>query len=257
LARGRLLAAALLAALASWGCGGGGGEAHLARFAAGNEAYERGAYDEAATIYRELIASGAGTAAVRYNLGNALFKSGRLGAAILEYERALEIDPGDPDVRDNLDYLRSLTVDRITPATTPLAALGISYLLDWTTPDQDAVVFIAAWLLAGLSVTAAVAAGRRSVRRAALWAASFLAIAVLLFGASLATKSYLAATRTYGIVLDGEVNVVSGAGEGNPALFTVHEGLKVRIRSRSEGWVQVSLENGLTGWVPAAALEEV
>jgi len=148
-------------------------------------------------------------------------------------------------------------VDRITPATTPLAALGISYLLDWTTPDQDAVVFIAAWLLAGLSVTAAVAAGRRSVRRAALWAASFLAIAVILFGASLATKSYLAATRTYGIVLDGEVNVVSGAGEGNPALFTVHEGLKVRIRSRSEGWVQVSLENGLTGWVPAAALEEV
>ncbi|HZE89941.1 MAG TPA: tetratricopeptide repeat protein, partial [Verrucomicrobiae bacterium] len=86
------------------------------KFAAGNAAYERGAYLEAITIYQELEHEGVGSAALEYNLGNALFKAGRLGPAILAYERAARLDPKDADARANLEYLRTLTIDRIPEA---------------------------------------------------------------------------------------------------------------------------------------------
>ena len=252
-----LAAGALAIAAGSCSSGDGGlGASHRARFAAGNAAYEKGSYEEAAAIYEEIASAGVVSAALQYNLGNALFKSGRLGPAILAYERARRQDPRDPDIRENLEYLRTLTTDRIPPAPSPLTALGLTYLLDLTSSDQDAVVFLWAWILAGCAFGVTIAAGSARIRRAALWAAAALAVIAIVTGASLATKSYLESARG-AIVLAGEVNVLSGAGEENPTLFTVHEGLKVTVHSRSGEWVQVSLENGLAGWLPASALEEI
>jgi tetratricopeptide (TPR) repeat protein len=247
----------LLALAAAPGTAHAQSSAQEARFAAGNEAYESGAFEEAIVIYEELQAAGVRSSALHYNLGNALFKTSRMGRAILEYERALRLDPSDPDVRDNLKYLRSLTIDRIEPESSPLTALGIAYLLELTSPNQDALLFLASWIAAGLAVGVSMAARREHVRRLALYTAGALLLPVLVSGGNLALKSYLAATSTYGIVLDPQVNVLSGAGEENPVLFTIHEGLKVQVRNASNGWVQVSLADGLSGWLPGSALEEI
>jgi tetratricopeptide (TPR) repeat protein len=262
LARGsiRIFIAALAASLAllSGACGGGRlSGAREARFEAGNAAYERGAFEEAVSIYEEIRDDGAPSAALHYNLANALFKCGRLGEAILEYERALRLRPRDPDIRDNLEYLRTLTVDRITPESSPITALGITYLLDLTSPAQDALVFIVCWILAGIGTGVAIASRTERPRRTALYIAALIALPALLAGASLGVKSYVEVTRDYGIVLEPQVNVLSGAGEGNPALFTIHEGTKVRLRSRSGGWLQISLADGLTGWLPGETVEEI
>ncbi len=259
--RRRGLAAAALGAallLSAPACAGRtAGAAVESRFAAGNDAYEQGDYERAAGIYREIERSGVRSAALHYNLGNALFKAGRLGEALLEFEKALRLDPGDPDVRENLAYLRSLTVDEITPAPTPLAALGIEALLALTTPAQDAVVIVICWGLAWIAFGAGVAVRAEGIKRSAYYAAGALALPALLFGASLGGKVWLDSSADFGVVLASEADVLSGAGEGNPALFKVHEGLKVKIQARSEGWAQVSLENGLTGWLPEEALGEL
>ena len=225
------------------------------RFASGNAAYERGAYLEAVALYEDLASSEVVSVALQYNLGNALFKAGRLGEAILAYERARRLDSRDPDIADNLEYLRTLTVDRIPPPSSPLTALGITYVMDLTSADQDAAILLVAWLAAGFAFAVALAAGSERVRKAASYLATALMIPVLLSGGNLALKSYLQATQVYGVVLEREANVLSGAGEENPTLFTVHEGLKVRVYTRAGEWVQVALENGLAGWLPASALE--
>lgn len=257
-ARPRAAAWIALPAAFSAACGAAAITAsHEARFQAGNDAYERGAYEEAAAVYQELAGSGVVSAALQHNLGNALFKSGRLGPAILAYERALRLEPKDPDVRSNLDYLRTLTADRIDPAPSPLAALGIAYLLDLTSPDEDAAILLASWLLAGAACGVALAAGSARLRKAALYGAAALAFPVLASGTALAAKTYMAATRVDAVVLAPEVNVLSGAAEGSPTLFTIHEGLRLRLHGRSGDWVQVSLENGLAGWIPASAVEAV
>lgn len=249
-----MLAAILLTAAA---CAGSGGGALQARFQAGNDAYERGDYLDAAEIYREIARDGLSSTALHYNLGNALFKSGNLGEAILHYERALLLDPGDEDARENLEYLRSLTVDEIVPADSPLDALGITFLLEMTTPDQDAFILVAAWMGTGLALGAGLLARSENGRRTAYYAAGAMALPVLLAGAALAAEAWIAASVEHGIVLASEAEVLSGAGEENPALFTVHEGLKVGIRGRAGDWVHVSLENGLSGWLPRETLEPI
>jgi tetratricopeptide (TPR) repeat protein len=253
----RVAALALIAALGAGAARGAAASSPQEKFAAGNAAYDRGGYLEAITLYEGLLSSGLSSAALQYNLGNALFKAGRLGEAILAYERARRLDPRDPDIQANLDYLRTLTVDRIPPASSPLTALGIAYVMDLTSADQDAQVTLAAWLLAGLALAVAQAARREGPRKLALYAAAALMVPVLLCGGDLALKSYLDATRSYGVVMEREVNVLSGAGEENPTLFTVHEGLKVRLRSRAGEWAQVSLDNGLVGWLPSPAVKEI
>lgn len=253
-----LAIAALAALLPAAACAGGApGQAVRARFDAANQAYEAGDYDKAAGIYDEIAKSGIVSPALHYNLGNALFKSGHLGPAILQYERALKLDPGDTDSRDNLEYLRTLTVDKITPAPSPLTALGVPFLLGLTSPDEDALILVTCWILAGVAFGAGLLARGETLRRSAWYAAGALCVPALVFGAALAAKVWLADSGPHGIVLAPEVQVLSGAGKENPALFTVHEGLKVLIRARTEGWVQVSLANGLTGWLPGDAVEPI
>ncbi|MBI3447784.1 MAG: hypothetical protein HY049_02500 [Acidobacteria bacterium] len=227
------------------------------KFAAGNAAYERGAYLEAITLYEELQHAGARSAALEYNLGNALFKAGRLGPAILAYERASRLDPKDADAVANLEYLRTLTIDRIPEAASPLTALGITYVMDLTSRDQDAAILVALWLLAGAALVVAQVASRDAARRIALYAALVFAVPAVLAGGDLALKSYLDATRVHAVVMEREVNVLSGAGDENPTLFTVHEGLKVRVRGANGEWTQVLLDNGLAGWMRADALREI
>jgi tetratricopeptide (TPR) repeat protein len=250
--------AAACALLAACAAGRGGvSAAQQAKFQAGNDAYERGAYDEAAADYEEIASAGVASAALQYNLGNALFKAGRVGPAILAYERAMRLDPKDPDTRGNLDYLRTLLADRITPSVSPLTALGLGYVMDLTSADEDAWIFIVAWIAGGLCVAITLLADDGRVKKAALYAGAVLALPALLAGANLAAKAYLESTRVEGVVMAHEVNVLSGAGEENPTLFTVHEGLKVRVYTRTGEWVQVALESGLAGWLPASALEVI
>jgi tetratricopeptide (TPR) repeat protein len=232
----------------------GTGSATEARFEQGNKTYEEGDYQRASEIYQELIDQGDSLPALHYNLGNALFKLNHLGPAILEYERANRLAPGDPDIRDNLDYSRSLTVDRITPASTPFTALGISMLLDLSSPSQDAAILMSTWFLAGAAGIILILGREETTRRYAAYTAVLCLIPVLAAGASLATKSYIEQTRIEAILMEPQIDVLSGAGDDNPALFTIHEGLKVRVRNSSNGWVQISLEDGLTGWVRGSAL---
>ncbi len=223
-------------------------------FSAGNELYAAGTYDEAARQYRQLLNMGISTAAVHYNLGGALFKAGRLGPAILEYEKAARLDTRDPDIQANLSYLVSLTADKSAEVGAQTTSFFVERLLALTSIDQDAAAFALAWVALGALAAVRLASRSRRVRYAVVWGMAVVALPVLAEGAIFSTKLYRAATLSEGIVLDERVDVRSGPGEENTTLFTVHEGLKVRVRSRQGSWMQVSLDNGLNGWMSASSL---
>jgi tetratricopeptide (TPR) repeat protein len=225
-----------------------------ALFSEGNEMYAAGKYDEAARQYRQLLNLGISTAAVHYNLGGALFKARQLGPAILEYEKAARLDTGDADIQANLSYLRSLTADKSAEVGAQTTSFFVERLLAITSIDQDAAAFVVAWVALGVLAAARLAARSRRLRYAAAWGMVLVALPVLTEGAIFSTKLYRAATLSEGIVLEERVDVRSGPGEENTTLFTVHEGLKVRVRSRQGSWLQVSLDNGLNGWMSASSL---
>ena len=71
-------------------------------FLEGNKYYEKEDFSGAINNYEKIIELGYESTALFYNLGNACFKSGKLGAAILYYEKAKKINPADKDVSYNL-----------------------------------------------------------------------------------------------------------------------------------------------------------
>ena len=80
---------------------------------AANTAYINSDYHRAIDAYRQLILRGYASDKLYYNLANAYFKVGRYGKAILYYNRALRLAPGDADIRYNLDVANTFTKDKI------------------------------------------------------------------------------------------------------------------------------------------------
>src|SRR5262245_59590007 len=86
----------------------------------GNKLYAQKDYAGAALAYEDALKAGP-SAAVHFNLGNALFKSGKIGQAIVHYRRARYLDPRDADVSANLNFARAYRVDKLSAAASPLA----------------------------------------------------------------------------------------------------------------------------------------
>ena len=98
------------------------------KFKEGNSLYEKGDYRGAEKLYEDLIKSGVVNSALYYNAGNASFKTGSTGKAILYYERALRIAPRDEDIKQNLRYISSVTVDKQTDEHSGIVSLLFSGL---------------------------------------------------------------------------------------------------------------------------------
>ena len=74
--------------------------------------YRQGKYLEAADTYKKMLTEGQESAQLYYNLGNCYYKLGENTQAILNYERALLLNPADRDARYNLQMAQSQAVDK-------------------------------------------------------------------------------------------------------------------------------------------------
>jgi hypothetical protein len=159
-------------------------------------------------------------------------------------------------VRHNLDYCRQRAADRYEAGGHWLeAAYGA-----WTralSADGEGWLLLALYLPGMAALGLWIVARNPLVHRVARFAAVGLLALALPLAALVVVRARGEDSNPQAIILAERVEGRSGPGDDNAALFTVHEGLKVRIRNHSGDWVQVLLPNGLNGWVPAAAVEKV
>jgi uncharacterized protein YgiM (DUF1202 family) len=71
---------------------------------------------------------------------------------------------------------------------------------------------------------------------------------------ALSWKIYEGDFSKEGVVIEQKVDVRSGPGTDNLTIFTIHEGIKVRVRESNGGWLQVNLPNGWNGWLPQSTV---
>jgi hypothetical protein len=216
----------------------------------GNQLYAHRDYAGAAQAYEAALSAGP-CAAVHYNLGNALFKAGKIGRAIVNYRRARYLDPRDPDIAVNLNFARNYRVDKMLAARGPLAqALDTGF---HRMSRRSAAVFASVFLmLAGLFLALWIV--RRWVGLAII--ASLLAL-VALFG--LVTQQVWAGEvgERPAVVVVPEVNALSGPSEEFKQILLVHDGTEVRIREARGDYLLVQLSGGGGGWVRKDAVERV
>lgn len=223
-------------------------------FARGNSEYEMGNYASAEQTYSRIINSGYDSAALYYNLGNACFKQKRIGDAIYYWEKALQKLPADREIRENLELANLLIVDRIETSSNPPPFKLVRDIVGLLSIAQEAwlagLFFVAANVL--LSLYLLLKNPRNAYR--ALIGCLGVGFLLIICASSLSWKIYDRDFRKKGIVVEQKVDVRSGPGIGNIAVFTIHEGLKVRVRRSSNGWYQISLPNGWSGWLSQTSL---
>jgi tetratricopeptide (TPR) repeat protein len=216
-------------------------------FEAARVAYDGGRYDEAAGLYRQLLEAGYGERAVLFNLGNAEFRAGHLGEAVLNYRRAWYRAPRDEDIRTNLGFALEHTgaqPPRATPAARFLRRLSFS---GWA-----ALATLAWWLLAGLTLAAV--AGTRY--RALLGRLGVLSALVLLISlAGMWQWHRLVTSAEQVVVSPGQAARYAPLAEADTH-FDLPAGSIVTRLETSGDWLRVG-QGGQKGWVPAEACRSV
>jgi hypothetical protein len=220
-------------------------------FQKGNESYEAGDFDQAIEEYQKIVDLGIKNYRVLYNLGNAYFRKNQLGKAILNYRRALSLDPRDEDSIANLRFAKLFTLDKIEEQrVNPLSNLLHWFLDLWSTDELTILVS----LFYCLSVLFGILILFTRSKRVWAWGLTILLLVFVVFSSSFVTKLYFNSIRS-GVVIAPQAEVRSGPGEDYTLQFTGHEGLEFQISGDSEDWYRILLPNGVRGWIPKKAVE--
>jgi len=226
-------------------------ESATALFQKGNENYEAENFDQAIEEYQKIVDLGIKNSRVFYNLGNAYFRKNQLGKAILNYRRALSLDPRDEDSIANLRFAKLFTLDKIEEQRfNPLSNLLHWFLNLWSVDELTILVSLSYCLSIALGILILF---RRS-KRALLLGLTLCLVVFIIFLSSLAIKLYFNSVIS-GVLIAPQVEVRSGPGGDYILQFTGHEGLEFQIKGEAEGWYRISLPNGVKGWIPKEAVE--
>jgi tetratricopeptide (TPR) repeat protein len=223
-------------------------------FAEGNDYYQKGDYAQAEQAYRRLIQAGADGASLYYNLGNSCFKQKRLGEAIYYWEKARKDSPADPDIRENLELANLWIVDRIETPPVAYPVRLLNHALGLISKTQMSWLALALFTATNGLFIWHILARRAAVSSRTLAGSLITGALFLLFGCALAWKIYNDDYRQEGVIVEQKVDVRSGPGTDNITIFTIHEGTKIQVRGTSNGWYQVSLPNGWSGWLEQSAV---
>ena len=223
-----------------------------------DSAYTAADYATAIHIYEQLLATEGESAPVYYNLGNAYFKSNDIARSILNYERALLLDPSDDDILFNLELARSKAVDKN-------AVVSELFFVTWFR-DFCSVLSVDGWAKCGilcfiiliLCLTLFIFNKKGKTKKIIfIFAILSLACTVLANAIASSQKDKLV-HREGAIIMEPSVTVRSTPSVSGTELFILHEGKKVIIKDDSmKDWKEIEIEDGNIGWLPASAIEQI
>jgi len=219
------------------------------QFAKANQEYADGKFKDAVADYESIVQSADWSAALFYNLGNAYFRSGDFGKAILNYERALALEPNHPEAQANVRiardearalelappwtdrFIRSATVNQLSAAGAILFWAGV-FLLTFCLFSKrrrgSAAVVGFCCLLGAAAITAALFAMERGPR-----------------GKGLA------------VVTAPEINARLATADTASTVLALPAGSQIKVEQQRGDWVYALLPNNLHGWLPASAIQPV
>ena len=182
-----------------------------------DQAYQENKFADAIAAYETILGTEGESADIYYNLGNCYYKTKNIAKAVLNYERALLLNPGDADIRFNLELARSKTVDQITPASE---------------------VFIVAWMKNITNLMSLIMCVSANLFARGQKNKIFNRTGAIVMSPTITVKSTPNESGTDLFVLH----------EGTK-IYIQDNSMK--------GWKEIRLEDGKEGWLPASAIEVI
>ena len=220
-----------------------------------DSAYARQQYQQAIKDYEELLHDGV-SAELYYNLGNAYYRTDNITRAVLNYERALLLSPGDGDIRFNLQMARSKTIDKITPESEMFFVTWYHALVNIMSVDGWARTALVSFALAIVLALAYLFSARIWVRKVGFFGGlAFIAVFILANLFAYQQRQELV-NRTGAIIISSAVPVKSTPSKSGTDLFILHEGTKVEITDGTmRGWKEIRVADGKEGWIETSKIE--
>lgn len=220
----------------------------------GNAAYRAGNWSLAVKKYSRITVNNAD---LFYNRAGAHFKNGEIGKAIVYYNRALRIKPRSADIRKNLEHVRLSRADKIETEKKSGAVKAVETAYRALSMNEHAAISIAlftglAALLFGV-VTLGDGKTRSRLKNLAAATAAVLAIESAITG----IKTYGEAVTENGVVIVKTAAALTSPSAGSGTVFVLHDGAEVILGKRENGFVQLKLQTGWTGWLPEGAVEKI
>lgn len=221
-----------------------------------DHAYQNNDFKTAIAQYEEILATQGESAAIYFNLGNSYFKEKEIAKAVLNYERALLLNPGDADIRFNLEMAHSKTVDQITPARELFLVTWKNALMNTLSERAWGILGICSFMLLLAGLAFYIFGNRLWVRKVGFLAGIAFLMVTLVANLFASEQRSELENRNGAVVMTPSVTVKSTPNESGTDLFVLHEGTKVYIEDNSmKGWKEIRLEDGNKGWLPAETIE--
>jgi hypothetical protein len=215
-----------------------------------NSLYQEGHYEQALEIYNSVLLRGYESADLYYNMGNAAFRSNSIGHAILYYEKALKLEPGNEDALNNLEFVSRYRLDSFEEVPELFIRTWIRDFVQLF-PEQTwsmlALIFFLL-VLSGLLIYL-FSTGINLKKGGFISGLAALLLFVLAFSAAVSRHRAIVNPDT-GIILAPSVVVRSSPSESGTELFILHEGTKIKVNESVSGWQNIRVVDGREGWVP-------
>jgi len=221
------------------------------------ELYSKSQFDAAAQIYEKVLAQYGSSDKLYYNLGNAYYKSKNIPSAILNYERALRLNPGDNDIRFNLEMSQSRIVDKIDPVGMFMVTRWYKSLENSYNSNTWGGISIFFFLIFIACLFAYFFAKESRLKKIGFFTgifALFISILSLVYSAD---QSDRIVNPDQAILFTPTVTAKSSPDQSGTDLFVLHEGSKVTILSVLGSWSEIELADGNIGWLESKHLQTI
>lgn len=220
-------------------------------------AYTKEDYGKAIELYEGILKSNGDSPEIFYNLGNSYYKAGKIASAILNYERALALDPGDSDVRFNLQMARQKTVDKIEPVDGFFLSRWFDSIQNMGAADSWAKTGIVCFILFIGCLILFFFSKQIRLKKVGFYLGVLLLLCVIISNIFARNQKNELVNRTHAIVFAPTVTVKSSPDASGTDLFILHEGTKVSVKSTLGEWSEIALEDGNVGWMPTKDIETI
>lgn len=225
------------------------------------EAYRTGNFAKSVELYESIVAQGLSenreSGDIYYNLGNAYFRHNEVAKAILNYERALLLKPGDADIRHNLRFARTQIEDKIDVSGDLFVANLWRNVANWFDSNTWASIGIALFILFLACVGTFLFVRLMWLKKSVFYAGIVLFVCMLFANVFAFSQRNARILRHTGIVMAASASAMTSPDSNSKELFRLHAGTKVKMKKTDGNWYEVEIANGSVGWIPKESVEAI
>lgn len=225
------------------------------------EAYRSNDFAKSIQLYEQVVAQivheNKESAEIYYNLGNAYFRNGETAKAILNYERALLLNPGDSDIRHNLRFARTRLEDKIDASDKFFLNNWVNELMNLFNSNKWASIGIGFFIALLISLSAYFFVRIVWVRKTGFYAAIIFLFLMIISNSFAFSQKNSRLNRKTGIIMSASASIMASPDANSQELFRLHEGTKVKVKKNDANWIEIEIANGSVGWTSKENVETI